>query len=69
MTNENSVYGKFHDKDTPPNNNSNDACISNDTNNVESAIEHNEITILPNSNSDDITDASNTAFNGENETS
>ena len=52
----------------PPNNDSNDACISNDANDVDSAIERDEITILPNNNSDDITDASNTSVNEESET-
>lgn len=54
---------QIHDKDAHTTNNSNDTCVSNDANNVDSAIEHDEITIRPNSNSDGITDASNTAFN------
>ena len=36
-----------------PNSNSNDACISKNVNDVESAIRHNEIMIHPNSNSND----------------
>ena len=59
----NSICNNFYDEDsvnnheTLPNNNSSDACISNDVNDVESAISHDEIMIHPNSNSNGIIDA------------
>ena len=64
----NSVYNNFYDKDNGnnqnnlPNNDSKDACISNDANYVESAISHDEIRIHPNSNFYDMTYAKITAI-------
>ena len=64
----NSVYNNFYDEDNAnnqnnlPNNDSKDACISNDANYVESAISHDEIRIHPNSNSYNMTYAKITAI-------
>ena len=51
--------------DTLPKNNSNDAFISNDVNDVESTMSHDEITIHCNSNSNGITHAIAVAINEE----
>lgn len=70
-----SVYSKFYNKNSAinheflPNNNSNETCIINDVNDTEIGITHNEITTLPNSNSNGITDANIIAVNEENEIS
>ena len=48
-------------------NNSNDACINKNVNDVESTIRHDEITIHPNSNFDKITDANIPAIIEESE--
>ena len=69
----NSVYNNFYDEtsvnnhDTQANNNSNGVCISKNVNDVESTIRHDEITIHRNGNFDNITDASITIINEENE--
>ena len=70
---ENSVYDNFYKKvkannhDTIASNNSNDAYITKNVNDVESTIKHDEIMNHPNSNFDSITDADTTAINEENE--
>ena len=70
---ENSVYDNFYDEvrannhDTIANNNSNNACITKNVNVLESTTRHDEITIHPNSNCDNITNANITAINEENE--
>ena len=70
---ENSVYDNFYNEvsannhDTLASNNSNDACISKNVNDVESTIRHDEITIYPNSNFDKITDANIPAIIEESE--
>ena len=51
--------------DKLPKNNSNDAFISNDVNDVESTMRHDQITIHCNSNSNDITHAITVAINEE----
>ena len=67
----NSVYSKFYDEDsansdgTLPKSNSNNTCISNNINHVESAVSLNAVTIHPNSIFDNITDANITAINAE----
>ena len=72
---ENSVYDHFYDDvrandhNTIANNNSKNACITKNVNVVESTIRHDEITIHPNSNFNNITDASITVINEENENS
>ena len=48
-------------------NNSSDACINKNVNDVESTIRHDEITIHPNSNFDKITDANIPAIIEESE--
>ena len=70
---ENYVYDDFYDEvsannhDTIGNNNSNDAYITKNVNDVESTIKHDEIMNHPNSNFDSITDADTTAIDEENE--
>ena len=70
---ENSVYGNFYDEvrstnhDTIANNNSKEASITKNVNDVESTIRYDEITIHPNINFDNTTDANITAINEENE--
>ena len=67
----NSVYSKFYDEDsansdgTLPKSNSNNTCISNNINHVESAVSLNAVTIHPNSIFDNITDANITAINAD----
>ena len=51
--------------DNLPKNNANDACISNDVNDVESTMSHDEITIHRNSYSNGITHAITAAINEE----
>ena len=69
---ENSVYGHFYNEvrannhGTIANNNSNNACITKNVNIEESTIRHDKITIHPNSNFDNITDANIIAINEEN---
>ena len=64
-----SMHSNFYDEDSSNNhdtlakNNTNYAYISKNVNDVESAIRHNEITIHPNSNFDNVTDANFTATN------
>ena len=64
----NSVCNNFYDEDnannqnTLPNNDSNDACIRNDENHVDSAISHDETRIHPKSNSYNMTYAKITAI-------
>ena len=64
-----SIHNNFYDEDSSNNhetlakNNTNYAYISKNVNDVESAIRHNEITIHPNSNFDNVTDANFTATN------
>ena len=68
---ENSVYEDFYEEvsvnnhNTLGNNNSNDTCISKNANDAESTITYKEIMIHPNSNFDNITNASITAINEE----
>ena len=70
---ENYVYDDFYDEvsannhDTIGNNNSNDAYITKNVNDVESTIRREKITIYPNSNFDNITHANITAINEDNE--
>ena len=70
---ENSVYDNFYDEvrannhDTIANNNFNNACITKNVNVVERTIRHDGITIHPNSNFDNITDANITVINEESE--
>ena len=65
---ENSVYNKFYDEDnasnydTLANSNFNNAHINKNVDDVESAIGHDEITIHPNSNFGNMTDANITAI-------
>ena len=69
----NSVYDNFYDEvksnnhDNIANNNSNEASINKNVNDVESTIRHDGIMIHPNSNFDYITDGNITAINEENE--
>ena len=71
ISGENSVYINFFDEgsannhDTLANNNSNDAYISKNVNDVENAITQGEIKVHPNSNFDNITDANIPAINKE----
>ena len=70
---ENYVYDDFYvevsanNHDTIGNNNSNDAYITKNVNDVESTIRREKITIYPNSNFDNITHANITAINEDNE--
>ena len=71
ISGENSVYINFFDegsannRDTLANNNSSDAYISKNVNDVEKAITQDEIKVHPNSNFDNSNDANITAINKE----